>query len=214
MLEQHTDLERYSLTKSCHKYRAIDPLNPKYSTKNRIRQISGSYQRQVAIRRRTGTDFDIDVVLHLQRSVQDRLFARLETLAKRGETESFVRALQRVKWADRRASDFVRAIRLALNVSAPTAAKHLFILGQKYHPKSPQLSLYAKLFGESPRASIRTLPANSTLVANREWLKENRAAYRGQWIALQNGNLIATGSSLDDLKSRVSESSNVLLTRA
>ena len=212
MLEQPSVLENYSLTKSCPKYRAIDPLNRSYLAKNKIRLISGSYQRRVEIRRRTGTDFDFDVIL--QRSVQDRLFSRLERLAKHGEIDSFVRALQRVKWENRRPSDFARAVRLALNVSAPTAARHIFTLAQKYHPKSPQLSVYLKLFGESPRTSIRSLPANNTLKANREWLKQHRAAHRGKWIALRDGSLIGTGSSLDDLKSQISDVSNALLTRA
>ena len=214
MLDTPRVLDDYSLTQFCPKHGGIDPLNRKYVSKNKMRQISGSYQRRVAIRRRTGIDFDLDVVPYLQRSAQDRLFARLDSLAKDGDIDAFVRTLQRVKWEDRRASEFVRVIRLALDVSAPAAARHLFVLGQKYHPNNPYLSVYSKLFGESPRASIRALPANNTLKANREWLKEHRIAYRGQWIALKEGELLATGSSLDDLRSKISDVSNTLLTRA
>lgn len=213
MLEQqYSELQNYRLTKPCHKNAVVDLRNQRYLEKNKIRFTAGSYQKRVALRRITGADLDVEVIF--QRRVQDHLFTRLERLSKRGEIESFVRALHRVKWENRRVTDFARAIRLALNVSAPTAARHMFTLGQKYHAKSPQLSAYEKLFGKSPRASIRTFPANNTLKANREWLKENRATYRGQWIALREGNLIGVGSSLDDLKSRVSDVSNTLLTRA
>jgi hypothetical protein len=216
MLDTQKTLDNYGLAKSCARHRAIDPLNRNYLARNKIRQISGSYQRRVVMRRkaRTDFDFDLDIVLCLQRSAQDRLFSRLETLTKQRDIDSFVRTLQRVKWENRRSGDFARAIRLALNISAPVAAKHIFILGQKYHPTSPHLAAYAELFGKSPRASIRALPRNSTLEANREWLKENRAIYRGQWIALRDGTLIGVGSSLEDLTSRIKNVSNTLLTRA
>jgi hypothetical protein len=206
--------ETYSLKKSCRKYPIIDPRNRRYLERHKERSMSRGYEQGVAKRRAIGTEAEFDFFKTLQHKSQDRLFTHLERLTKRGEIESFINTVRRIKWEGRRVGDFVRVIRLALNVSAPTVARHIFGLGMKYHPDSPQLSLYAKLFGQSPRASIRVLPANNTLAANREWLKENRAAYRSQWIALQNGVLIATGSSLDDLKSRVSDTSNVLLTRA
>lgn len=71
------------------------------------------------------------------------------------------------------------------------------------------------------RMPPRTWPPNPTLKANREWLAANRDAYRGQWIALRNGELLATGASMEEVERqithvprRVDGHLQVLMTRA
>lgn len=144
---------------------------------------------------------------------QARFLAHLERAVRAGDIRTFVTILKEVSWERRRPEDFVEAIKLALNVSAPTAAQYLYDEGIKRHPQSPELARYARLFA-SARSSTRTLPPNSTLKANREWLKSHRSEYRGQWIALRNGQLLATAASLEDLTNQVGDITNALLTRA
>lgn len=148
-----------------------------------------------------------------ERSKWKRILNRLQRTVAAGNTHGFVSALNQVEWEDRSAEDFSKLIRLALNVGAPTAANYIYEEGVKRHPYSPALGMFARLFSP-PKRTKRTLDPNPTLKANREWLDANREAYSGNWIALQNGQLLGTAHTLEDLTRQFGNTSNVLLTKA
>jgi hypothetical protein len=144
---------------------------------------------------------------------QSSALACLEQAVNKGNEQAFINALQKVEWTDRQARDFARAIKLALNIGAPTAAQQIYNKGVARYPNNADLQRYARLFAPASPAT-KTLPPNPTLKANREWLKLHRSEYRGQWIAVRNGELLATATSLEELIGRVGDTTNVLLTRA
>jgi len=146
-------------------------------------------------------------------SEQQPALARLELAVNKRSEQAFINALQEVDWEDRQAREFARAIKLALNIGAPTAAQQIYNKGVARYPNHADLQRYARLFAPT-RTATRTLPPNPTLTANREWLKSHRSEYRGQWIAIRNGELLETASSLEELIARVGDTTNVLLTRA
>lgn len=146
-------------------------------------------------------------------SGQRDLMSRLEDAAEKGDARAFINTVREIKWGSVSAQDAARAINLALRAGTPTAAQHIYNEGMKSHPNSPELHKFARLFAPK-RQAVKTLPPNPTLNANREWLKSHRAEYRGSWIALRNGELLATATSLDELIRRVGDTANVLLTKA
>jgi hypothetical protein len=205
------DFKNYIMAENCLRHRVIDLHNKLYPGRHKIRMLSGEYSNQVAKRRK---GFALYVpVSNIEDRIQARLLVRLGRVSRAGDVRAFLNTLQKMKWEQRPAEDFVHAIKLALNVSAPTSAQFIYDEGVKRHPESLELKRYARLFAPA-RPSIRTSPPNPTLKANREWLKLHRAEHRGEWIALRNGELLATGSSLEDLTRRVTDPTNVLLTRA
>jgi hypothetical protein len=52
----------------------------------------------------------------------------------------------------------------------------------------------------------------SDFPANRQWLKEHRAKYRGKWVALQKGHLLAEAPSANELIQKLDSIQHVLLT--
>jgi len=157
--------------------------------------------------------FDFSPQAGAETRQQSPVLSRLEEAADKGNERTFISVLRDVKWETMPASDFVRVIKLALMAGTPTAAQHVYTEGIKYHADNSEIKEYARLFAPS-RSTTRTLPPNPTLQANREWLKANRGKHRGQWIAVRNGELLATASSLEELTRRVGDTTNVLLTRA
>lgn len=156
--------------------------------------------------------FDVSTFTARKLSEQAGVMARLEEAANKDE-RTFINTLQAIKWEGRRPEEFVRAIKLALRVGAPTAAQYIYSEGVRFYADSPAIQKYARLFAP-PRAQTKTLPPNPTLKANREWLKSHRSEYRGQWVAVRNGELLAAAVSLEELIGQVGDTANVLLTRA
>lgn len=179
------------------------------SSEHRIRQDIEQYSHLVATRRK-GIGRHYIRPVDFERRMQARLFYRLSRVANSGDTRAFSNTVQKIKWDQRSANDFVTAIKLALKVSSPSSAQSVFDKGIKRHPNSSGLKSYSLLFA---RGTARPLSSNPTLRANREWLKQHRTEFRGQWIALQNGELLASGS-LEEVSKAVTNRTNVLLTRA
>lgn len=139
--------------------------------------------------------------------------ARLEEAANKGNDRAFVSILSEVQWQNWPSSDFVRVLKLSLKAGAHKAAQYIATEGVKHHPDSVELQRYAHLFAP-PRIIARNLPPEPTLAANREWLKNHRHEYSGLWVAIRNGELLGTASSLEELVSQVGSTENVLLTKA
>lgn len=165
------------------------------------------------IRHRTQLESFKKKLQERRRERLESIMARLGDTAERGDVRAFVNAVREVAWERSSAEDAARAISLAFRAGAPTAAEHIYDAATRCRPDSPELQRFARLFAPA-RQITRTLPANPTLRANREWLKSHRTEYRGQWVALRNGELLATATSLNELTRRVGDTANVLLTRA
>jgi hypothetical protein len=119
----------------------------------------------------------------------DPLF-RLERAAKLNST-AFVDALSSVQWQRISASDFVRAIRLALGVGAHVAARRLAIDGANIHLNNRELQKYARVLAP-PKPLPKRDRSDLQPKANVAWLKANKKHYRGQWVALKNGVLVSS----------------------
>jgi hypothetical protein len=135
----------------------------------------------------------------------------LEDAAKRGDERAFLCTLDQTDWLNKSAEDYVYAIQLALQAGAHLAARRIANDGLSQYPQNATLQKYAR--GLAPPVVVaRNLPANPTLRANREWLKTHSEEYRGQWVAVRNGELLGAASSLKELTERI-DRTNTLFTR-
>lgn len=126
---------------------------------------------------------------------------------------AFVRAVLNVDWDERTEDDFEAAVRLALAAGAHGAARALSAQGFRAFPESERLRKMATILAP-PRVTSVGLPADPSLAANQQWLRANADKYRGCWIALRNGDLLATAPSLPEVQQQVGEirSSGVFVT--
>ena len=139
--------------------------------------------------------------------------ALLELAAQAADETVFVQIAQEINWHARSASEFARAVRLALNAGAHLAARGLSQLGARLHPGCAELEKAELILGPPTITRSSAKVAESSLEANRQWLLANGAAYRDCWIALRDGKLLASAQSAQELRARIGDLSGVLVTK-
>ena len=117
-----------------------------------------------------------------------------------------------MNWAMCSAAEFVEAVRLALKVGAHQTALNLASRGVQRFPQNSSLQKMNRLLGP-PRVLKTNLPPIPSLKANREWIRTHTVEYRGQWVALQEGKLVASASSVRGLKAQVESLEDLLITK-
>lgn len=142
----------------------------------------------------------------------DRYLQQMVAAAEVGNETQFIMAKQAIDWQQRPAADFRRAIRWALAAGAHMAARNLAQEGANLHPSDQELQKFAYLLAP-PKVIARDLPPDPAIRANRDWLRIHRVQYRGQWVALRNGELLATAASLHALTQQFGITRNILFTK-
>lgn len=137
--------------------------------------------------------------------------AILEAAAELKDERAFLSAKKSINWRERPPEDFIRAVHLALAAGAHLAARHLASQGAQQYPSHAELQKYARVLAP-PKLIRRNLPPDPTLGANHNWIKQHGDAYRGKWIALRNGQLLATADSFNALADQFSDPQGILFT--
>jgi hypothetical protein len=138
--------------------------------------------------------------------------AMLEMAAEAGDERAFVQATGEIDWLQRPAADFARAVRLALAAGAHLLARNLADHGHRLHPRHEELATMAHIL--APPRVVRTgLPPDPSGRANLEWMRDHAAEYRGRWVALKDGVLLASAPTARELKSQLPTTDGLFLTR-
>jgi antitoxin (DNA-binding transcriptional repressor) of toxin-antitoxin stability system len=145
-------------------------------------------------------------------NVEGPEMATLRDAAKRHNEKAFVAAMRSMDWSNRPAEDFLIAAKLALEAGAFDAARHLSTLGVKAHPGDSRLLKYADALAP-PKIIRRQLSQDSSIKANRDWLKTHGEEHRGRWIALRDGVLVGEATSFSDLVKEVGKGKDILITK-
>lgn len=134
---------------------------------------------------------------------------RLEAAAEAGDEYAFVSACHLLNEDDLSAADFVSLIRLALKAGAYGKARNIIFRGAQLHPSDAELQKYAYVF--APPKEIHRAPAHPHNKANNQWMREHAREYRGQWVALRNGELLGAFASRDELIAALNDRTDVIL---
>lgn len=67
-------------------------------------------------------------------------------------------------------------------------------------------------FLDRPKVTIKKSQNPQDTLKNHQWIKEHRQQYRGRWVALKAGELLADGASSHELLQRVKPTETTLLT--
>lgn len=161
----------------------------------------------IAVASDTGTAFEPALIL-----VEDDAMARLEAAAAAGDERAFLAAKDAVDWGARSAADFLRAVHLALSAGAHMAARNLAAQGAQRFPAYAKLAKFARILAP-PQVIHAPAQPNAGVRANRDWLMAYGEDYRGQWVALREGYLLAAGDSLDSVIAQVGGTDSILFTK-
>ena len=153
-------------------------------------------------------------MLHLPRIKEDKS-NELDTLAAAAELEdeaTFLQVASQIDWSLQPASDLDRGIRLALAAGEHLFARRLAAEGAKRFPRHRDLQKMARILAP-PRVVKKNLPPDLSIRANQAWLAEHAGEYGGQWVALEQGNLVAAATTVAELRSQLDDLSGVLITK-
>lgn len=139
------------------------------------------------------------------------VFVRLGEAARAGNESAFLEILKEARWQGRPVLDFIRAIQFAFEAGAHIAARQISAEGARLHPDNAELQKQAYILSP-PKIIVRTATAGTSHRANRDWLKAHTDEYRNQWVALRDGELLGTASSMEALVEQVGETKGILLT--
>ena len=107
--------------------------------------------------------------------------------------------------------DFIHAIQTALENSDRETAQQLSNQAVKHYPKHEELLKYAHILAP-PKVTVDKHPSNRDTEVNQNWVQQNRIQYRGQWVALRNGQLLTSANSIHELIEQLSDKQGVFLT--
>lgn len=152
---------------------------------------------------------------HVQKRVpkpkQDKQMAALVSAANSKSESAFMIAYQKIDWQTRAATDFIQAVQLALTAGAHLVARRLAEIGAERYPQDAYLKKAAYIL--APPKMVRLTPAEPSVKANHDWIKQHSDVHRGQWIALRNGALLATADSFEALANKFERPQGILLTK-
>ena len=144
----------------------------------------------------------------------DMEMLKLERAARLGDTVQFAQLVNQMDWQYRSVDDYLHTVQLALSIGAHLTARKLAIMGGECFPDNPDMAKHARIL--APVKTIRSdLPAKPDIAKNMYWLIEHREEYRGRWVALKDGKLLASARAFQDLKQQVGplKYSDILVTR-
>ena len=117
---------------------------------------------------------------------------------------------------ERTPDDFIRAIQQAFEADSPQLAEQLAQEGAQRYPEHDELQKYARVLAPpTVRVVPSTTDSRAAAKADHEWLNTHWEDYRGNWIALQAGELLHATPSFDDLIAHVGDvrDRNILVTK-
>jgi hypothetical protein len=92
------------------------------------------------------------------------------------------------------------------------AARNLAQQGAGLHPEDPELQKFAYVLAP-PKVIVRDLPPTSSVRADRDWMLKYSHAYRGRWVALHDGKLLAEANTLDEVIAQVGKTAGIYFTK-
>lgn len=110
--------------------------------------------------------------------------------------------------------DYLQALAHALRTGEFGRARKLAMEGAKRYPAHDELQRWAHVLAPPTARVVPTSAASRASVkANNAWMQTHWQDYRGQWVAVREGQLVYATSSFDDLVAHVGDPRGVLLTK-
>ncbi len=138
----------------------------------------------------------------------------LEAAAETGDNAAFAHALGSLNEAALTADEFVQLIRLALASDRGLLARRFANQGAAAHPQHEELARFAYVLAPPKVITTARQTSQQDWDANRHWLKEHGARYRGQWVVLDDGRLMGAAASPKQLAETLGDLKKYFLTIA
>ena len=135
---------------------------------------------------------------YTSKSNPDEEMAELVAAAEARDERAFIEVAKTINWNTRSASDYVKAIRLAISTGVHLKARHLATEGAKLYPANIELNKMSTILAP-PQIISSSLPPRPDAGADMQWLRTHGDEFRGQWVALKAGDLLRSASTFDEI---------------
>lgn len=142
---------------------------------------------------------------------EKRLTEALEEGARAGDHRRFIALVKATDWSTRTPEELLKAISLAFSPELATLTMELAQLGGWLFPDHEQVQRGAQVLAPPVVRAVRP-PRARGLRASMLWLREHASEYRGQWVAVREGQLLGAAESLEELMPLVGEGEDAIST--
>lgn len=139
----------------------------------------------------------------------------LEEYTQAGKRQQFAALAEVLDWSACQPKELLRAIDLALSLELASLAMKLAQQGRRLFPNYERIQQAAQVLAPPVGREVST-PYTQNLSASQVWLREHATEYRGRWVAVREGELVATAESLHELATVISqdeESVNMVISK-
>jgi hypothetical protein len=145
--------------------------------------------------------------------IDDEEIIRLNPLEDRYELEAVLNEDLEFSLLVYWSNDTQRPIEVTFDLDSPTHIEipidDQFLNPAKIH--FPNMRLIYN-FLDQPKVTVHKSENRLNVLKNQQWIKTHRQEYKGRWVALRDGELLADTNSVDELLQQVSSPENTLLT--
>ena len=111
------------------------------------------------------------------------------------------------------AEGFIREMDAALDIGDWQTAQEISIEAARHYPDNREIYRYAYILTTSKVTVSQSDPKKrKNIQASRQWMRKNWQKYRGNWVAVKAGELLATAKSFDELVVQLEKTQGTLLT--
>jgi len=141
------------------------------------------------------------------------LTQRRKEVGDRVCSDSIGTALITLDMTNKTPEEYIQAMRTALSTGDFSVAQRLSTEAVKHYPDNQDIKKSADILAPATVTSVKR-PIDRGWQKSREWVSQQRRDrnYLNQWVAVKDGELLATGSSIDDLVEQIGDTNGVLLT--
>lgn len=135
----------------------------------------------------------------------------LAALAEAQNGPAFARQVAGMAWDAYTPREIAQVVRWALAAGTLLPARHISAEGHRLYPEDEELAHMARVL--APPKVLGVSPANPSAGQDLEWLCQHASEYRGQWIALKNGEFLAAAPTARELKAMLPRIQGIFVTR-
>lgn len=141
-------------------------------------------------------------------------WVKMSFYAAVGNSESFIEIVKQLDLSTLPAEVIIQIIDYSLDMGLVIMARKISQQGSSLHSENDELQKYNRILSP-PKVIRKDLPPYPQAELNVRWLKENWSAYRGQWVAIKEGVLLASAPNVKELitKFNYKKNNKVLITR-
>ena len=133
------------------------------------------------------------------------IFVLMEESAHADDPGGFAAWADFVDWSTSTPDEFIRAIELALSLELATLARELAQEGKRRFPDHGRIKRADRVLAP-PVVQIKpNMSPAEGLDLSMTWLRKHASQYRGNWVAVRSGHLVATAGTLEGLEAIIGQ---------